>query len=121
MCHLLTDHSSYVQKTAYRFLNIAAKKRTEYLVVEASLDVDSGPKIELPEELIAILQHSFDGIDSETWWQQQVQSCALIFYTHLKRLIECSWISPRMDVGFRLISRRGMVLIVRNNQRLIMC
>ena len=79
MCHLLTDHSSYVQKTGYRFLNIAAKKRTEYLVMEASIDVDSGPKIELPEELIAILQYNFDGVDSDAWWQEQVQSYALVF------------------------------------------
>ena len=46
--------------------------------METSLDVDSNPKIELPEELIAILQYNFDGVDSGAWWQEQVQSYALI-------------------------------------------
>lgn len=36
MSHLITDSSVDVQKMAYQLLQVAARKRTEYLVIEAA-------------------------------------------------------------------------------------
>ena len=36
MSHLITDSSVDVQKMAYQLLRVAARKRTEYLVIEAA-------------------------------------------------------------------------------------
>ncbi|KAF8650294.1 hypothetical protein AX16_005322 [Volvariella volvacea WC 439] len=56
MCHLILDHSPDVQRMAYRLLSVAAKKRTEYYVIEAGVDTESTVKAELPLELLSILQ-----------------------------------------------------------------
>jgi len=65
--HLLNDKSVEVQKMAYHLLHESAKKRTEFIVIEAGISVpDSDPmKPELPPELIAFLQHSIDGEDPD--------------------------------------------------------
>jgi len=65
--HLLNDRSVEVQKMAYQLLHRSAKKRTEYIVIEAGV---SGPdsdsiKPELPPELIAFLQRSIDEEDPD--------------------------------------------------------
>jgi hypothetical protein len=60
MCHLLMDSSSIVQQMAYRLLQDAAYKRTEYLVVEAGVDTEGLVKAELPIELLEIVQRSLD-------------------------------------------------------------
>ena len=65
------DSSADVQKMAYHLLNAAARKRTEHLVIEAGVDVESAVKIDLPDELIAILQTDLMG-DSEGLWHEQV-------------------------------------------------
>ncbi|KAM6492444.1 hypothetical protein JOM56_012168 [Amanita muscaria] len=70
MCHLLNDPTISVQKSAYHLLNIAARKRTEHFVIEASVDVESNMKIDLPEELITILQFQFEMDDSQLLWQE---------------------------------------------------
>jgi E3 ubiquitin-protein ligase listerin len=70
MCHLLTDPSVSVQKMAYQLLQQAAKKRAEYVAIEAAVNPDSsnnpasadddgegnGFKAQLPPELLDILQ-----------------------------------------------------------------
>ncbi|KAG6811117.1 hypothetical protein H0H92_008917 [Tricholoma furcatifolium] len=58
MCHLVTDPSIEVQKAAYRFLAIAAQKRTEYLVIEAGVDSEGTVDTQLPQGLLHILQQS---------------------------------------------------------------
>ena len=56
MCHLIQDPSSTVQKKAYQLLQAAAKKRTEYFVIEAAVDTEGVVQAELPVELMEILQ-----------------------------------------------------------------
>ena len=63
MCHLVTDRSVNVQRMAYQLLHEAAKKYTEHLVVEAAVDVEGTMKIELPVELLDILQRSLNQED----------------------------------------------------------
>jgi len=58
MCHLLTDSSCEVQKMAYRFLQEAAKRRTECIVIEAAVDTAGVVKIDLPPELMDLLQRN---------------------------------------------------------------
>ncbi|KAK2461029.1 hypothetical protein APHAL10511_006970 [Amanita phalloides] len=78
MCHLLVDSSTQVQKMAYRLLSVAAKKRTEYLVIEAGVDVESTIKIDLPDELIAILRIDLGlGDPDSPWHEQSVFGCLL--------------------------------------------
>jgi hypothetical protein len=60
MCHLLDDSSSEVQKMAYQLLHASAKRRTEYLVIEAGVSGDAPPKLELPSELVDFLQRNID-------------------------------------------------------------
>lgn len=62
MCHLLMDSSVEVQRMSFQLLQQAAKKRTEYLVIEAGVDVDDSFKADLPKELLVILE---DGINLE--------------------------------------------------------
>lgn len=59
MCHLVTDASEFVPQMAYKMLREAAYKRTEFLVVEASVDTDETPPLNLPDELVQLLQQSF--------------------------------------------------------------
>jgi len=56
MCHLIQDTSPTVQKKAYQLLQEAAKKRTEYFVIEAAVDTEGVVRAELPIELMAIVQ-----------------------------------------------------------------
>ena len=65
--HLLNDKSVEVQKMAYQLLHKSAKKRTEYIVIEAGVSVPDSDSIkpELPLELIAFLQHSIDEDDPD--------------------------------------------------------
>ncbi|KAF7323573.1 Delta-9 fatty acid desaturase protein [Mycena kentingensis (nom. inval.)] len=56
MAHLLADPSADVQKMAYQLLTVAARKRTEHLVIEAGVDAEGLIKADLPAELLDILQ-----------------------------------------------------------------
>ena len=56
MCHLMTDRSVDVQKMSHQLLQQAAIRRTEHLVVEAGVDTDNTTAIELPTELVGLLQ-----------------------------------------------------------------
>ncbi|KAI0824805.1 hypothetical protein BC628DRAFT_1321461 [Trametes gibbosa] len=60
MCHLVTDGSSNVQHMAYQLLHEAAKKYTENLVIEAAVDTEGIMKVELPIELLDILQRNLN-------------------------------------------------------------
>lgn len=70
MVHLLLDPSPELAKTAYGLLQGAAAKHTEYLVVEAGVDVSEDAKFELPKELLLVLQQSLESDDilAETVW-----------------------------------------------------
>jgi hypothetical protein len=57
MCHLVTDPSVDVQKMAHQLLQQAAIRRTEHLVVEAGVDSENMVVIELPAELVVLLQN----------------------------------------------------------------
>ena len=59
MSHLLSDPSVDVQKMAYDLLREAAKKRTEYLVIESGVNTEDA-KIDLPVELVNLLQSTLD-------------------------------------------------------------
>ncbi|KAI5116021.1 hypothetical protein M0805_005027, partial [Coniferiporia weirii] len=67
MAHLLLDPSPEVAKMAYTLLRGAAKKRTEYLVVEAGVDTSTETtKYELPDELLQVLQLALELKDNQT-------------------------------------------------------
>ena len=52
---------------AYQFLQEAAKKRTESIVVEAAVDTTGGVKAELPVELVdLLLRNVYDGDEWES-------------------------------------------------------
>jgi E3 ubiquitin-protein ligase listerin len=99
MSHLLLDTSADVQKMTYHLLSAAAKKRTEHLVIEAGVDVESTMKINLPNELIAILQIDLSINDAEGLWQEQVQYGDFCDPAYLIRRTERFWLSPWLDVG----------------------
>jgi hypothetical protein len=67
MCHLLSDASIDVQKSSYRLLQNAARKRTEHLVVEVGVDTEDVVKAELPPQLVGILERDlhFDDLEYE--------------------------------------------------------
>lgn len=58
MCHLLTDASDNVPKMSYKILQTSAAKYTEHLVLEAGVESDSTVPLELPPELVQLLQSS---------------------------------------------------------------
>ena len=58
MCHLVLDLSVEVQKMAYHFLALAAKKRTEYLVIEAGVDTEGTVNMDLSGDLLKLLQRN---------------------------------------------------------------
>ncbi|KAH9887215.1 hypothetical protein C8Q73DRAFT_713250 [Cubamyces lactineus] len=70
MCHLVTDGSVNVQRMAYQLLHEAAKKYTEHLVIEAAVDVEGTMKIELPIELLDILQRNLNQEDFDEFGQE---------------------------------------------------
>jgi hypothetical protein len=63
----LNDKSVEVQKMAYQLLHKSAKKRTEYIVIEAGVSASDSDSIkpEFPPELIAFLQQSIDEEDPD--------------------------------------------------------
>ncbi|KAJ3553232.1 hypothetical protein NM688_g3725 [Phlebia brevispora] len=65
MCHILTDPSDTVQRMAYKMLRESAAKYTEHLVLEAAVDSDAELKLELPLELISLLQMNLPEDDLE--------------------------------------------------------
>jgi len=72
MCHLMIDGSIQVQKVAYGIMRSAAKKRTEHLVIEAGVDIESTAQATLPLELLDIVQRHIDFVSVEDKEEQQV-------------------------------------------------
>lgn len=62
---ILADPSLRTQLTAYHVAKSAVKKRTDDLVVEAELEKEKPPKIELPAALLDILQIEFDAVTAD--------------------------------------------------------
>ncbi|KAH7909880.1 hypothetical protein BJ138DRAFT_1154228 [Hygrophoropsis aurantiaca] len=58
MCHLLSDSSDAVLRMSYQLLSEAARKRTEYYIIESAVDAEDTIQAELPSELVIILQQS---------------------------------------------------------------
>jgi len=56
MVNLIEDPSPKVQKMSYKFLKVAAQKRTEYFIIEAGVDTEAIVQATLPTELLEILQ-----------------------------------------------------------------
>ncbi|EJD05481.1 uncharacterized protein FOMMEDRAFT_103536 [Fomitiporia mediterranea MF3/22] len=71
MVHLILDPSPEVAKMAYEPLFRAARKRTEYLVVEAAVETSNEmSSYEIPPELLQVLQDALepdDGSDPKTF------------------------------------------------------
>lgn len=96
MCHFLTDPSVDVQKMAFQLLVQAAKKRTEYLVIEAGVDVDDNFKAELPKELLALIGESVE-------ITQETVRIAFFRISLLTKNAACVWLSTWMDAFVRLL------------------
>lgn len=71
MCHIVEDPVVDVQKMAYRLLHEAARKYTEYMVIEAAVESEQPMKIELPLELVQILQRDL-AVDESLDFEHQV-------------------------------------------------
>lgn len=63
----MNDKAVETQKLAHQLMRKGAKKRTEYVVIEAGVSVPDSDSIkpELPPELIAFLQQSTDEDDPD--------------------------------------------------------
>ncbi|KAG6896299.1 hypothetical protein C0992_009252 [Termitomyces sp. T32_za158] len=66
MCHLVMDSSVEVQKMAYHFLALAAKKRTEYLVIEAGVDAEAAVNMDLSRVHLDLLQRNIAIEEAQT-------------------------------------------------------
>ena len=87
MANLIMDRSSEIQQMAYQFLQSAAKKRTEYLVIEAGVDAEANFNAEIPLELIDVLRR---GVDPEVL-DGSVSATTLCSTLSLMILLECIW------------------------------
>lgn len=117
MCHLVTDSSVDVQKIAYHLLHKAAKKRTEYLTIEAGVDSDAVVKTELPSELVDILQRSIQDDDE---FNRQVRNLLDCEFIHANLTPESIRVHDWMDVTVRFVRRcilKGQVGIHRAAKR----
>ncbi|EKM56485.1 uncharacterized protein PHACADRAFT_92839 [Phanerochaete carnosa HHB-10118-sp] len=90
MCHLLLDASEAVPKMAYKILQASATKYTEHLVLEASVDSEATVPLNLPPELVQLLQSSLSDEDAFDSAREQVSLSA---YTFVSR---CSFSSQKL-------------------------
>ena len=65
MAHLLLDPSPEVAKIVYSLLKLAARKWTEFLVVEAGVDTSEMTKFEIPMELLQVLSVALEPNDKD--------------------------------------------------------
>lgn len=72
MCHLLLDTSETVPKISYKILQASAAKYTEHLVLEASVENENTVPLELPLELIQLIQSSIPDEDASDVVREQV-------------------------------------------------
>ena len=73
MCHLLLGPSENVPKMSYKILQQSAAKYTEYLVLEASVESETTVPLNLPPELVELLQSSMPDEDSVDSGREQVR------------------------------------------------
>lgn len=73
MCHLLMDSSDNVPKMSYKILQVSAAKYTEHLVLEASVESESTVPLELPPELVQLLQSSLEEDETPDSVHEQVR------------------------------------------------
>ncbi|EGO03442.1 hypothetical protein SERLA73DRAFT_101568 [Serpula lacrymans var. lacrymans S7.3] len=85
MCHLLSDPSTVVQKTAYTLLHEAARKKTEYYVIEAAVDTEDAVTAELPMELLVLLQRTLQLGDDFT--QENPDDSPESLHTHHQEIL----------------------------------
>lgn len=119
MCHIITDPSDTVQRMAYKMLKESAVKYTEYLVLEAGVDSEAEVKLELPLELIELLQMSLSDEDAEDPVGRPQVGIA-----HLRKVCitltttpERLWISACLDVDIRPLCKRCMYPICLHDSR----
>ena len=105
MCHILTDPSDTVQRMAYKMLRESAAKYTEHLVLEAGVDSDAELKLELPMELVELLQMSLPESDLEVSSPQVrvMPACSNHLTDHV---VARFWIPSRVDVDVRPVLQR---------------
>ncbi|KAI0634826.1 hypothetical protein C8Q77DRAFT_1277694 [Trametes polyzona] len=111
MCHLVTDGSSNVQRMAYQLLHEAAKKYTENLVIEAAVDTEGTMKVELPVELLDILQRNLNQEDVDDYneeWSGYLLAwmVTLDLFTDASLKVKSGYIDQLRDldlVGARLL------------------
>lgn len=97
MCHLLLDPSAAVQKMAYSLLQQAAKRRTEYLVVEAGVDTSGETTFQLPTELLDVLSRALEGHDESQ--AEYVRHISCIITRSLAQDVDAEsiWLHVRLD------------------------
>ena len=101
MTHLILDPSTEVQKMAYQFLQGAAKKRTEHLVIEAGVDTEGTARADLPLEILEILQRNIrpgETIESDQEGQVRIPSDTFRL-SSLTGISERLWSSARLDAS----------------------
>lgn len=104
MCHVINDPSDNVQRMAYKMLCASATKYTEHLVLEAAVDSDAELKLELPLELVSLLQMSLPEEDTEGNGTIKVINLVLrLLRVLLNKFAEHPRFSVVVDAGFRLI------------------
>ena len=88
-------------------------RRTEYLVIEAAVDTEGIIKIELPLELIGLLQRCFDERDgSELEGQARTFMFALREVCSLNNFTGLVRISIGVDDSLRFVCECGMLFVI---------
>lgn len=80
MCHLLLDASESVPKMSYKILQTSADKFTEHLVLEASVESEASVPLDLPLELVQLLQSSLPDEDVSDSVREQVSGYASLSF-----------------------------------------
>jgi len=121
MCHLLAEPAVDNQKMAYRILQQTASKRTEHLVIEAGVDKDDTVVVDLPKELLHVLQSSIDldaernGLDPFAYLLAWMLTLDLFLDASVK--VRTAYVDQMRSldlVGFHLLPNIFEILSVRN-------
>jgi E3 ubiquitin-protein ligase listerin len=99
MCHLLLDASENVPKMSYKILQLSAAKYTEHLVLEASVESETAAPLNLPLELVQLLQSSTPDEDSANSSREQVHLLYLIPCSFTHCVVEPVWVYVGMDAN----------------------
>ncbi|TFY58014.1 hypothetical protein EVJ58_g6676 [Rhodofomes roseus] len=105
MCHIIEDIAVGVQKMAYRLLHEAARKYTEHMVIEAAVESEEPMKIELPLELVQILQRDLSA-EENTGFEYQHSSgyflawmLAFDHFANASLKVKSAYIEQLRDLG----------------------